>query len=223
MQLEVSLYPEPFYVGGVNVGLSVLMGWCALAIVIVGLVLLNLLVVRRMKAVPSGAQNVLELMVDGAYRWCSGKVGDSANVITPVVLTLMTYVFLTTIAEMFGLPAATQDLNCTIAIGLCVFVTVNVAGLKHHHGLKGRIKGLCSPSPIVFPIRVVTDCIAPCSVAIRLFANVMVAGIVMQLIYAVVPIALPAAFAAYFNIFDAGIQTFVIGLLTIIYTSEAIE
>ena len=221
--LEVSLYPEPFVVLGVNVGLSVFMGWCVLGVLLTVIVVLNLLVVRRMKPTPRGMQNVLEMIVDGVHRWCEGKIGPAAEMIAPVVLTLMTYVFSTTILEMFGLPAATQDVNCTFAMGLCTFTAVNVAGLKYRGGLKGRLKGLCSPSPIVFPIRLLTDLIAPCSIAIRLFANVMVAGIVMQLIYAVVPVILPAVVASYFNIFDAGIQTFVIGLLTIVYTSEAVE
>lgn len=221
--LEVSLYPEPFEVLGVNVGLSVFMGWCVVGALVCLIVALNLLVVRRMKPVPKGVQNLLELVVDSVHRWCEGKIGKAANLIAPVVLTLMTYVFCTTILEMFGLPAATGDINCTFALGLCTFTAVNVAGFKYNGGLRGRLKGLCTPSPIVFPIRLLTDCIAPCSIAIRLFANVMVAGIVMQLIYVVVPVILPAVVASYFNIFDAGIQTFIIGLLTIVYTSEAVE
>ena len=64
---------------------------------------------------------------------------------------------------------------------------------------------------------------APCSIAIRLFANVMVGGIIMQLIYMVVPIILPAAIASYFNVLHVGIQTFVLGLLTLVNVSEAIE
>lgn len=223
MNLQVSLYPEPFYVFGINVGLSVFMAWCVMGVLLVVLVALNLLVIRRMKPVPKGVQNVLELMVGGVHQWAAGKIGKAADLIAPVVLTTMTYVFCTTIVEMFGLPAATSDVNCTLALGLVTFIAVNVAGLKYRGGIRGRIKGLCSPSPAVMPIRILTDCISPCSIAIRLFANVMVAGIVMQLIYAVVPLILPAALAAYFNIFDAGIQTFVIGLLTIIYTSEAVE
>lgn len=223
LELKVSLYPEPFTVFGVNVGLSVVVGWCVLAVLLVGIVLLNLLVVRRMKPVPKGAQNVLELVVGGIDSWCRGKVGRAADMIGPVALTTMTYVFCTTIIEIFGLPAATEDLNCTLAVGLFTFFTVNVAGLKYRGGLRGRIEGLCNPSPIVMPIRILTDCIAPCSIAIRLFANIMVGGIVMQLIYAVVPLVIPAVLSVYFNLFETGIQTFVLGLLTIVYTSEAVE
>lgn len=221
--LEVSLYPEPFELFGVNVGLSVMISWCVLALLLIGIILIHFLVVRRMKPVPKGAQNFVELAVGGLHRWTEGKVGHAADFVAPVAMTLMTYVFFNTIIELFGLPPATEDINCTFAMGLCTFITVNVTGLKFRGGIRGRLKGLSNPSPIVFPIRVLTDLIAPCSIAIRLFANIMVGGIIMQLIYAVEPIILPAVVASYFNVLHVGIQTFVLGLLTLVYVSEAIE
>lgn len=221
--LNVTLYPTPCYVFGVNVGLSVVIAWCVMALVLTGLLLLNFLVVRKMKPTPTGAQNYVELAVDGVYRWAAGKVGHAADFVAPVSMSLMTYVFFNSIIELFGLPPATKDLNCTFAVGLCVFITVNVSGFKFRGGLRGRIQGLCNPSAIVMPIRILTDFIAPCSIAIRLFANIMVGGIIMDLIYMVVPIILPAVVASYFNVLHVGIQTFVVGLLSLIYVSEAIE
>ncbi len=220
--LEVSLIQKPFMVFGVNVGLSVVTAWAVVAVLVVALALVNLLVVRRMKEKPAGMQNLLELAVGGLDSWCKNKVGEAGRFVAPVVMTLMTYVFMTTVVELFGVAPATEDINCTFALGLCTFLLVNVTGLKFR-GIKGRIHGLCSPSPVVAPIRIVTDLIAPCSIAIRLFANVMVGGIIMQLIYAVVPIILPAVVASYFNVLHTGIQAFVIGLLSLVYVSEAVE
>ena len=220
--LEVSLYQKPFYVLGVNVGLSVVTAWCVLGLLLIVLVVLNLCVVRHMKAKPSGVQNLLELAVDGVYRWSKGKVGEAAEFVAPVVMTLMCYVFFTTVIELFGFSPATEDINCTFALGVCTFLLVNVTGLKYR-GVKGRIAGLCNPSPVVMPIRILTDFIAPCSIAIRLFANIMVGGIIMQLIYSVVPLVLPAIVASYFNVLHTGIQTFVLGLLALVYVSEAME
>ena len=37
------------------------------------------------------------------------------------------------------------------------------------------------------------------------------------------PVVLPAIIASYFNVLHVGIQTFVLGLLTLVYVSEAIE
>ncbi|MEG0996910.1 MAG: FoF1 ATP synthase subunit a [Clostridia bacterium] len=213
---------KPFTVFGVNVGLSVVTAWVVLALLIAALVLINLLVVRRMKMQPGKFQNVLEFAIGGLDGWCKGKVGEAGAFVAPITATLMLYVFSTTVVELFGFSPATEDINCTFALGLCTFVMVNVTGLKFR-GVKGRIKGLCTPTPIVAPIRIVTDLIAPCSIAIRLFANIMVGGIIMQLIYAVAPIIVPAIVASYFNVLHTGIQSFVIGLLSLVYVSEAIE
>ncbi|NLG24218.1 MAG: F0F1 ATP synthase subunit A, partial [Clostridiales bacterium] len=83
--------------------------------------------------------------------------------------------------------------------------------------------GMARPMAAVFPIKLVTDCIAPFSMGIRLFSNVLVGGVIMQLIYKVVPIVLPAIVASYFNILHVGIQTFVFSLLSLIYIGEAVE
>ncbi len=220
--LEVSLVQKPYEIMGVNVGLSVVTAWCVLGILLLGMTLIHFLVVRRMKEVPTGCQNALELAVDGLYSFCAGKVHDAATFVAPMVATLMLYVFSVTVVELFGFHPATEDINCTLALGLCTFLLVNVTGLKFR-GIEGRLKGLSTPSPVVLPIRIITDLIAPCSIAIRLFANIMVGGIIMQLIYSIVPVILPAVVASYFNLLHVGIQTFVLGLLSLVYIGEALE
>lgn len=209
--LEISIFPHAFNIGGINVGLSVVIAWAVLALVILLMLCLNVFVIRRFRDKPRGMQNFLELLIDGMYNFALGKVGHCAEFMAPISMTLMVYVFFTTFVELFGLPPATEDINCTFALGLFTFCAVNVTAIKFK-GVKGRIKRLCNPSPIVFPIRVVTDLIAPCSMGIRLFANVLVGGVIMQLIYMVVPIILPAVVASYFNVLHVGIQTFVFGL-----------
>jgi len=222
MELSVNIYPEPFEVFGINVGQSVVLGWGVLAVLIVLLVLVNLYIRKRFSEKPKGLQTVLELVVDGVESWARGYVGESAPFIAPLTLTLMVYVFSSSIIELFGLPAATGDINCALALGLCCFIGVNATGFKYR-GLKGRIAGMCHPSPVVFPIRVLTDCITPFSMAIRLFSNILVGAVIMEMIYHFVPLVVPAAFSSFFTVFEIGIQVFVIGLLSLIYTSEAVE
>jgi F-type H+-transporting ATPase subunit a len=218
---EISILPDAFYIGGVNIGLSVVTAWCVIAIITLFLLLAQRRI-RHMEEVPRGFQAVLELLVDAMHGFAVDKVGPVAESIASFVLTLMVYVCATTLVELLGFPPATEDINCTLALGLCAFGLVNVTALRVL-GLRGRIKGLANPMPAVLPIRVLTDCIAPISMAIRLFSNVLVAGVIMKLIYAVAPIVLPAALSAYFNILHVGIQTFVFGMLSLMYVGEAIE
>ena len=222
MDLHISLFPEHFYVLGVNVGLSVVIAWGVIGVLIVLLLINRLFVISRFKKEPKGFQNVLEMAVDGVYRFAESKVGHhAANTVAPVALTFMLYVFFTTFVELFGLPPATEDLNCTIALGLFSFAMVNISAIRVR-GIRGRLKNLANPVVMVAPIRILTDCIAPFSMGIRLFSNVLVGGVIMQLIYSVVPLILPAAVASYFNVLHVGIQTFVFSLLFLTYVSEAV-
>lgn len=221
MDLEISLKQKPFEIFGVNIGLSVVIAWGVTAVLIIIMLLLRRSI-KHFKTVPKGTQNVLELAVDGIYKFAESKVGHSAEFVAPVILTLMLYIFSTTVVELFGLPPATEDLNCTLAIGLCSLIMVNVTAIRFT-GIRGRIKNLTTPVKVVMPIRILTDLIAPVSMGIRLFANVLVGGVIMQLIYSVIPLVVPAAIASYFSFLHVGIQAFVFGLLSLTYIGEAVE
>ncbi len=186
MHVEVNIKPKPFDVFGINVGESVVIAWGALAVVALLLVAANHFIRRRFSEKPGGLQMVLEMMISGLDNWAKSYVGESASFIAPVTLTLMVYVFAGSMVELFGFPAATGDINCALALGLTCFIAVNVTGLRFK-GLGGRIASMCHPSAVVFPIRVLTDLITPFSMAIRLYANILVGAVIMELIYGILP------------------------------------
>ncbi|MDR2657282.1 MAG: F0F1 ATP synthase subunit A [Oscillospiraceae bacterium] len=225
---DVSIMPEPFRIGAVNVGQSVIIAWLIIAVLII-LMLIARIKIRKFSGAPKGFQAFCELIVGGMRDFAKGQLGEAhvpersaADIAAPAVFTLMVYVFATTIVELFGLPPATDDINCTLALGLCAFITVNVTAIRVR-GIKGRAKAWTRPVTGVAPIRILTDCITPFSMAIRLFANVLAGGVIMKLLYAVVPVLIPAALGAYFNVLHVGIQTFVFGLLPLMYIGEAVE
>jgi F-type H+-transporting ATPase subunit a len=220
--MEVNIYPVPFHVFGVNVGLSVVVAWCVLGVLILLLLGANIYIRKRFKERPKGLQTVLEMVISGLEKWAHDYVGDCAPLIAPISLTLMLYVFFTSIIELFGLPPATSDFNCALGLGLTCFFAVNLTGIRYR-GLWGRTKRLFQPSAVVTPIRIITDLITPFSMAIRLFANILVGSVIMEMIYSLVPVILPAAFSSFFTVAEIGIQVFVFGLLTLIYTGEAVE
>lgn len=222
MHIDVNIYPVPFRVFGVNVGLSVVIAWCVLAVVIALLVAVNFYIRRRFQEKPRGLQNALELVIGSLNSWAGGYVGGCAPLIAPISLTLMLYVFSTSIVELFGIPPATSDFNCTLGLGISCFLAVNITGIRYR-GLFGRMKRLFQPNPVVAPIRVMADIITPFSMGIRLFANILVGSVIMHMIYSVAPLVVPAAFASFFTVAEIGIQVFVFGLLSLIYTSEAVE
>ncbi len=218
---EISIMPHRVELLGMQIGVSVIVGWAVTLLLLILLLSLRGRI-ERFTDKPKGLQNVLEMIVESIYNFAHGKVGHNADFVAPVVLTLMSYVAMATLVELFGLPPATEDLSCTLALGLVTFALVNVTAIREF-GVKVRIKRLATPTAVVLPIRVLTDCVAPVSMALRLFANVLVGGIIMKLIYAVIPLVVPAVLSIYFNLIHVGIQTFVFGLLTLNYISEATE
>lgn len=222
--LEISIDPKAFYIGGVNVSLSAVMGSVIVLILVVLMWLLNRHI-RKFTDQPKGLQNLVELAVESMHKFAAGKVGKVADVVAPYVMALMMYIMFGTLIELLGLPAVTSDLSATLALGMMSFVMTNVIAFKVL-GPKGRVKRLASPMAVALPIKVLTDVVAPFSMALRLFANVLVGAIIMELIYsamASLPIAIPAVVASYFSLAHPLIQVYVYGLLSLNYISEAIE
>jgi F-type H+-transporting ATPase subunit a len=218
---QINIMPHRVAFFGMEVGVSVIIGWLVTLLLLVVILCLRG-TIRRFQEKPKGLQNLLEMMVEGVYKFSRGRVGHNADFVAPVVLTLMTYVATATLVELFGLPPATEDLSCTLALGLVTFMLVNITAVKEF-GVKVRLKRLASPNILVGGIKMMTDCVAPISMALRLFANVLVGGIIMKLIYAVLPLVVPAVLSVYFNLIHVAIQTFVFGMLTLNYISEATE
>ena len=76
---------------------------------------------------------------------------------------------------------------------------------------------------MLLPINVMEIAIRPLSLCMRLFGNVLGSFVIMELIKAFVPVAVPVAFSLYFDIFDGFIQTIVFVFLTALFTGEALE
>lgn len=220
-QLNIDISPAPFYIGSINVGQSAVMGSAIVAILVVLMYLLSRRI-RRFTDEPKGLQNVVELMVESMYKFAHGKVGHAADTVAPYVMALMAYVMVGTLIELVGLKAVTSDLSATIALGLMSFVMTNIMALKTL-GFKGRLRNLASPVAAALPIKIITDVIAPFSMALRLFANVLVGAIIMELVYHVVPLVAPAVVGSYFSLAHPLIQVYVYGLLSLNYISEATE
>ena len=129
------------------------------------------------------------------------------------------------VAELFGYRAPTSDITMTFAMSLITFALINYYGLKKK-GVGGRIKSLASPTPIVFPMKIVSDIAVPVSMACRLFGNMLGGMIVMELLYSALgafAIGIPSIIGLYFNVFHPLIQAFIFVTLTLTFINEAIE
>lgn len=201
------------------------------------------LVAVRMKEIPTGMQNVSEIVLDFVNNAVHEIFHHKTTFIPALALTIFLWVFAMNAVDLlpvdllprglsyFGIEhfkaVPTADPNATFAMSLTVFVLIvffNIKAKKHR-----LIKEMfVFPFGIwLFPInvafRLVEECVKPLSLALRLFGN-MFAGELIFILIAIMPWWVqwpPGAIWAIFHILIITLQAFLFMMLTIIYLSMA--
>lgn len=148
---------------------------------------------------------------------------DRAKKYFPIIGTSALFVFFSNVMALIpGMPVATSSLSITLACALVVFIVFNLYGLKEQ-GL-GYLKHLAGPvwylAPLIFPVEVISLCVRPITLAVRLMLNMavdhLILGIFLGLVAVLVP--LPVMLLGCIVIL---VQTLVFTLLTCIYIDLA--
>ncbi len=205
---------------------TVIVMWIIMAV----MVILAYIFTRRLQAVPSGKQNVAEVIVDFVNGICKTNIGHHWKLFAPYLGTLLLFlVFSNTAAvfniipgESFKIYPPTKNINVTACLAIVSILIVAGSGIRVQ-GLGGWIKGLARPNPIMIPFNILDYVIRPFSLCLRLFGNIIGAFIVMEIIYSVMPAVVPAFLSIYFDFFDGILQAYIFVFLTSLYLAEAIE
>ena len=181
---------------------------------------------KRAKQVPTGFQNVVELMVEKVDDMVKGVMGKHASVFANYIGTIFMFILVSNISGLFGLRPPTADYGVTLPLGIMTFCIIHFVQFKHNKP-KAIWTDMCSPLPpwlpIWFPINVISEIAVPISLSLRLFANVLSGTIMMALIYSLlskVAYIWPGALHAYFDLFSGAIQTYVFCMLTMTYITN---
>jgi F-type H+-transporting ATPase subunit a len=143
----------------------------------------------------------------------------------PLIGTAAMFVFFSNVLALIpGFPVATSSLSITLGCAIVVFVCFNAYGLATN-GFS-YIAHLAGPAWylawLVFPIEVISLCVRPITLAVRLMLNMsvdhLILGIFLSLVAALIPI--PVMILGCLIIL---IQTLVFTLLTCIYIGLATE
>lgn len=224
-EFTVDIWAERIALGGVTISATVLVTWAIVAVVGVLAVAIRLLVVPRMTDEPKGVQNVLELIVETVCSFTHSSVGDLGDCLPSYIFAIGVFMIGCAAVELLGLRAPTSDITMTFSMALVTFVLINYYGIKKK-GVGGRISSMAKPTPVVFPIKVVSDLAVPVSLACRLFGNMLGGMIVMDLLYMALgnaAIGFPSVLGLYFNVFHPLIQTYIFVTLTLTFIGEATE
>lgn len=116
--------------------------------------------------------------------------------------------------------APTASLSVTAALGVIVFVFLQIKGIKH--GVKHYFKRFISPIFIMLPLLVLDEFIKPASLALRLYGNIFGEETVIHQLYHILPIGAPVIMMVLSMLFCA-LQAMVFTMLVSIYLDEATE
>ncbi len=217
-ELECRIAFEIPIFGGIPVPESCVMTWIIMGV----LVIASILLVRKLKTVPTGSQCLLEIGISWLNNFFLEILGPKGKKYLPVLETLIIYIVVSNLVGLFGLRPPTKDLNVTVALALIAIVLIQYCSIREK-GVKGWLKGFKEPMPIMLPINILELVIKPLSLCMRLFGNVLGAFVVMELIKLIVPVGLPVVFSFYFDVFDGLIQAYVFVFLTSLFMAEAME
>lgn len=143
----------------------------------------------------------------------------------PLVGGSAAFIFFSNVLALIpGFNPPTSNLNVTLGCALLVFISFNYWGFKENGW--GYLAHLAGPkwylAPLVFPIEVISTCVRPVTLSIRLMVNIAVdhlmASIFLGLVALLVPIPL-----MFLGIIVVVVQTIVFCLLSSIYIGLATE
>jgi F-type H+-transporting ATPase subunit a len=228
----------PISIAGFDVSFTNSSLWMAVAVL--AAYMLIMAGTRQHAMVPGRLQSVVELM----YEFVAGIIRDSAGKeglrFFPVIFTLFIFILLGNMLGMIpGSFTFTSHIIVTFVMALAVFIGVTVLGFVIHgaHFLKffvphGAPKAMI---PLLVPIEILSYCVRPISLSVRLFVNMMAGHTMMKVFaafvvslgsYFVVPGIAPLAITVALYGFEfavAFLQAYIFTVLTCIYLNDAIH
>jgi F-type H+-transporting ATPase subunit a len=224
-ELYVSIAPERFDFFGLSMSTTTLFTWIIMAVLILAAIILRLIIVRRFEEIPKGLQNVLEIAVEYITDYTKNTAHGVGEVLASYLFTVAAFLVACACIELFGFRTPAADITMTGALAIITFVLINFYGILNK-GFGGRVKALASPTPVVLPIRIITDLAIPVSLACRLFGNMLGGLVVMELLRSALgkfAVGIPSLAGLYFNVFHPLIQAYIFVTLSLTFINEATE
>ena len=155
-------------------------------LIIIGFAIAANRAMKKATEVPSGFQNVVELIVEKLDGVVDGPMGKNAPRFYNYIGTVFIFILLSNISGLLGLRPPTADYGVTLPLGILTFVLIHFNQFKYQK-LKDIWVDMCSPLPpwlpIWFPINLISEIAVPVSLSLRLFANVLSGTVMMALLY----------------------------------------
>ncbi len=194
-------------------------------VIMIGFALLALILRGGFSLVPSGVQNVLEMIVFELASFVDSILGKDGRRFFPLIGALAFFIMCANLIGLIpGCVSPTANVNTNIGLAVTVFLVYQFVGVSRH-GI-GYIKHFLGPVwwmiPLMLPIEIISHLARPLTLAVRLFGNIKGEDLVILVLGFLIPVFLPMPMIA-FAVFTSVLQTLVFILLSLVYIAGALE
>lgn len=227
MEDGIVLAPEVIgTIGQLPVTNTLIVSW----IVMVILVIVSFLATRKVQVVPTGVQNLLEIVIEGAYQIVEDLAHAKAKVFFPFVMTFFLFILVGNLLGLFPgfvtityhhaplLRSINSDLNMTLALALVSVVTTHFFAIKYL-GIWDYLKRWVSLNPIflfVGILEIISEFTKLISLSFRLFGNIFAGEVVLSTISNIFAFIVPLPFY-FLEIIVGLVQAAVFMMLTLTF------
>ncbi len=174
---------------------------------------------------PGKLQHIAEVIVEFTRDMNQEIIGRDGGRYVGMIATLGIFIALCNLLGLIpSLETPTAHIQVTLGCAVAAFLYYNFHGFRQH-GVVGYLKHLGGPmlaiAIIMFPIEVIGNFGRLLSLSVRLYANMMVGDLLEKVFTGLVPVAVPAVFAAL-HIFVSLLQAYIFMLLPAVYISMAV-
>ena len=196
------------------------MTWITMVIVL----LIAFLATRSLKLVPSGWQNVVEMVVTALAEQSDTMLGKRGQFLSPFIVTLFLFLLVSNWVGLVPTMASpTNDLNTTLGLALLVICMVHVLGVYMKGG--HYIAHFFQPTPVFVIINAIEEVAKPITLAFRLFGNILAGEILIHILLQLLGngSTIPSVIWLAFSVFVGIVQALVFTMLSTAYIGAAIK
>lgn len=206
--------------GIVKVTATLVYTWITMAILSLGSYMLT----RRLSAGRnvSGGQTMLEALMETMESQIREISRQDSRRFIPFVGTLFLFILFSNLLSVVpGFRPPTGSLNTTIALSICVFLSVPFFGIRSK-GVREHLKSYLKPTPLMLPFNIIGEISRTVSLAVRLYGNVMSSSMIVAILLTIVPLVFPVVMQVL-GLLTGVIQAYIFAILAIVYISSAAQ
>jgi F-type H+-transporting ATPase subunit a len=201
---------------------NVIYSWFVMLLLLV----LAKIATKSIQMIPSGAQNLFEVIIGGWEDFMVDVMGEHGRPYFPLIFTLFIYIlFMNWSGLVPGLASPTANINTPLSMALVVFVTTHIVGIKVHgfHYVKHFMGPVAALAPLMIIIEIVSHFARVLSLTFRLFGNILGEDLVVAILIFLAGMYLAPLPMMALGIFTCFLQAFIFSLLTMLYIAAALE